>query len=291
MEYAFRAARHDESDRLFDAYMLTIGPQVERVWKLGKEAQRARFRRRYSLGGFRVIEVGGEFAGVVHVEDRDGSAYVSLLLLLPGFQRRGIGSRVLEALKTEAASRSKDLTLAVIAGSAALRLYERLGFRAVVGDETSTEMQWSNGDPGYRLIPALRADEAWLEQLRRAVYLDVHLATWGRWDETRHARHCSECLQRGGIFCVEVDGERVGMIQLIEHADAIEVAEIQMAPPYQGRGIGSALLRDTLRRAHAGGRRVVLSTGLQNHRAFALYRRLGFRHVGKTDTHDLLEYP
>ena len=28
MEYAFRAARHDESDRLFDAYMLTIGPQV-----------------------------------------------------------------------------------------------------------------------------------------------------------------------------------------------------------------------------------------------------------------------
>jgi ribosomal protein S18 acetylase RimI-like enzyme len=291
VEYALRAARHDESERLFDAYMLTIGPQVERVWKLGKEAQRARFRQRYSLAGFRVIEVGGELAGVLHVEDGDGSAYVSLLLLLPAFQGRGIGSRVLEALKTEAVSRGKDLTLAVIAGSSALRLYERLGFRAVAGDEASTEMHWSNREPRYCLIPASRADEAWLEQLRRAVYLELHFATWGQWDEARHARHCSECLERGGIFCVEIDGERAGMIQLIEHADAIEVAEIQMAPPYQGRGIGSALLRDTVRRAHAGGRRVVLSTGLQNHRAFALYRRLGFRHVGKNDTHDLLEYP
>jgi ribosomal protein S18 acetylase RimI-like enzyme len=80
------------------------------------------------------------------------------------------------------------------------------------------------------------------------------------------------------------------MIQLFEHPDAVEIGEIQISPSYQGRGIGTALLRDVVGSAHAKGKKASLSTGLKNHRAFKLYKRLGFRHVGKTDTHDLMEF-
>jgi ribosomal protein S18 acetylase RimI-like enzyme len=88
---------------------------------------------------------------------------------------------------------------------------------------------------------------------------------------------------------VEVDGERVGMIQLFEHPDSIEVGEIQIQPAHQGHGIGSSLLRDTIARAHSQGKKVSLTTGLENRRAFSLYQRLGFRQVAQTDTHHHME--
>jgi ribosomal protein S18 acetylase RimI-like enzyme len=141
----------------------------------------------------------------------------------------------------------------------------------------------------YRLVRTAAEHQTWLEQLRRDVYQDLFLATWGGWDEARHQRHCAECWERGEIYAIEVDGVRVGMIQLFEHADAVDVGEIQIQPSHQGRGIGTRVLRDTIVRAHAQGKKVSLSTGLKNRRAFELYQRLGFRRVAQTDTHDHME--
>ena len=141
----------------------------------------------------------------------------------------------------------------------------------------------------YRLIPTTTEDQDWLEQLRRSVSQDLFIATWGGWDEARHLRHCTECWERGGIKLIEVDGVRVGMIQLFENTDAVEVGEIQIHPANQGRGIGTRVLLDTIARAHAQRQKVCLSTGLKNRRAFALYQRLGFRRVAQTDSHDHME--
>ena len=137
----------------------------------------------------------------------------------------------------------------------------------------------------YRLNPATPADQAWLEALRRAVYQDLFLATWGSWDESRHLRHCAECWERGNIYTVELDSERVGMIQLHEYADRLEIGEIQIQPSHQSRGIGSRLLRDVQARAHAQRKKVALSTGLKNLRAVRLYERLGFQHVSQSESH------
>jgi ribosomal protein S18 acetylase RimI-like enzyme len=142
----------------------------------------------------------------------------------------------------------------------------------------------------YALVPAIDRDRQWLEQLRRSVYRDLFFATWGNWDEVRHLRHCDECWASGAIYAIEIERSRVGMLQLFERSDALEVGEIQIALEHQNNGIGTRVLRDILARAHAEGKKVVLSTGLQNHRAFQLYLRLGFRHVGQTNTHNLLEY-
>jgi ribosomal protein S18 acetylase RimI-like enzyme len=142
----------------------------------------------------------------------------------------------------------------------------------------------------YQLVAASVQDKEWLEQLRRAVYRDLFFATWGAWDEARHLRHCEECWNLGSIYLVETGETRVGMIQLFELPDAVEVGEIQIAPTYQNKGIGTRILQDTIARAHAERKKVSLSTGLKNHRAFELYMRLGFRHAGQTDTHNLLEF-
>ena len=137
----------------------------------------------------------------------------------------------------------------------------------------------------YRLIPATAEDRSWLDELRRAVYQELFVATWGGWDEARHQRHFGECLKRGNIHIIEVNGTRVGMIQLFEHADGLEIGEIQIDPSHQSQGIGSRLLRDTMAQAHGQRKKVSLSTGLKNERAVRLYERLGFKHVSRSDTH------
>lgn len=135
------------------------------------------------------------------------------------------------------------------------------------------------------LVPATSDDRTWLDQLRRDVYQDLFVATWGGWDEERHLRHFASTWDRGSIHVVEVDGERVGMIQVFDEDDALHIGEIQVQCEHQGRGIGTRLLVDVMARGRAEGRSVTLSTGLQNHRAVRLYERLGFGHVGRSETH------
>ena len=140
----------------------------------------------------------------------------------------------------------------------------------------------------YQLVPASIEDEAWLEQLRRDVYQELFMATFGGWDEARHSRHFSECLQRGGISIIEVDGGRVGMIQMFDQPDAVEVGEIQIQPSYQKQGIGSRVLKEVIARAHEQRKKVLLSVALKNEGAYRLYQRLGFQKVGNNDTHNLM---
>jgi ribosomal protein S18 acetylase RimI-like enzyme len=140
----------------------------------------------------------------------------------------------------------------------------------------------------YQLVPASIEDEAWLECLRRDVYQELFMATFGSWDEARHGRQFSECLNRGGISIIEVDGARVGMIQLFDEPDAVEVGEIQIEPSHQNQGIGSRVLKDTIARVHEQRKKVLLSVALKNERAYHLYQRLGFQKVAQNDTHNLM---
>ena len=119
----------------------------------------------------------------------------------------------------------------------------------------------------YQLIPGSLEDEVWLERLRRDVYQELFMATFGGWDEARHLRHCAECWERGAIYAIEVDGLRVGMIQLFDQPDAVEVGEIQIQRSHQNEGIGSRVLQDTIARVHEQRKKVLLSVAVKNERA------------------------
>ena len=140
------------------------------------------------------------------------------------------------------------------------------------------------------LVPASIEDKAWLEHLRRDVYQELFRATFGGWDEVRHARQFNECWERGHISIINVDGTCVGMIQLFERPDAVEIGEIQIEPSHQSQGIGSRILKDLIDRAHQQRKKVILSVGLKNDRALQLYQRLGFQKVAQSETHNHMVY-
>lgn len=142
----------------------------------------------------------------------------------------------------------------------------------------------------YRLIEASSEDEAWLDDLRRRAYEDLFNVTWGGWDEERHLRQFSDSIRRDHISIIEVDGTRVGMIQLLDHGDAVVVAEIQIDPSHQNQGVGASVLGKVISDASAQGRDVRLSVGLTNERAIKLYERMGFSVVGQSETHCHMRY-
>jgi ribosomal protein S18 acetylase RimI-like enzyme len=141
----------------------------------------------------------------------------------------------------------------------------------------------------YRLLRATVDDQRWLDQLRRSVYRELFIATFGSWDEARHVRHVSECWDLGHISIIEVGGERVGMIQILDQTDFVEIGELQIQPSHQGHGIGSRILSDVVEQVHKRGKSVRLSVALNNERACEFYQRCGFRHVAQTETHNQLQ--
>lgn len=117
----------------------------------------------------------------------------------------------------------------------------------------------------YELRDATFADEIWLEGL-------------------------AESMKRGHLSIIEVGGVRVGMLQVIAEGRAVEIAEIQVDPGHQGRGLGTRVLLDVMAAAAAEGRVVRLNVGLRNGEAIRLYERLGFVLEGQSDTHRHMTY-
>jgi ribosomal protein S18 acetylase RimI-like enzyme len=68
----------------------------------------------------------------------------------------------------------------------------------------------------------------------------------------------------------------MGTITLEKRPTAIFLALIEIHPDYQGRGLGSSLIRDVISDAYGRGLDVELNVLKANPRAKRLYERLGF---------------
>src|SRR5262245_945539 len=88
----------------------------------------------------------------------------------------------------------------------------------------------------YRLIRAAARDQPWVDQLRRTVYRELFINTFGSWGEARHLRDTRECWQRGQISIIQLGGEPIGMIQILDREESIEIGELQIEPAHQGVG-------------------------------------------------------
>lgn len=83
-----------------------------------------------------------EAIGLLKVTRATDAWHVHQIQILPAHQGQGIGEAVLNALLTDAARAHVPVSLSVLHGNPARRLYERLGFRSESETETSASMIW-----------------------------------------------------------------------------------------------------------------------------------------------------
>jgi len=130
------------------------------------------------------------------------------------------------------------------------------------------------------LRPATPADSEFCYQLHKAAMGDYITAIWG-WDEQVQQSFHARAFNPGRWQIIIAAGTDAGMID-VEHRPAeIYLARLEVHPTYQGHGIGTRLIRALIDEATQNGQDLVLDVLTVNHRAQALYQRLGMKEVAR----------
>ena len=136
------------------------------------------------------------------------------------------------------------------------------------------------------LRQATERDRSFFWQVHRTAMRAPVEATWG-WDEAFQESYFNQHFSTSDHSVVVVDGVDVGFVCVIRREDCLYLAKVALLPTYQGKGLGTELVRAVLDQARRLGLPVRLQV-LKANRARALYERLGFTGCGETDTHYLM---
>jgi len=137
-------------------------------------------------------------------------------------------------------------------------------------------------------IPAREADRELCEQIVRAAYYEMVIREMGGWDETQHRVYMEEGWRRQPPEVIRYRGEPIGTVRVYHDEHGIEISQFCILPAYQGRGIGTQMLRRILAKADASGKDTRLSV-LHSNPAKRLYERHGFRIIGQDETFYYME--
>jgi len=130
------------------------------------------------------------------------------------------------------------------------------------------------------LRPVTPADSEFCFQMHKAAMGDYITAIWG-WDEQRQRGFQDRSFNPDRWQIITADGADVGMIDVERRPTEIYLARIEILPGYQGRGIGTRLISALIDEAGQRGQDLVLEVLDVNHRAQALYQRLGMTEVAR----------
>lgn len=141
-----RLAAESDFERVFAITMETMRAYVEATWGVWDDAEhRSRIRATFDLSTHRLVHVDGQLAGLLAVEEHPDHVQLLKVFLLPPFQGRGTGTRLVRQVMAQADAQGRSLRLCVLRVNPAQRLYLRLGF--VITDETPERlyMEWRPG--------------------------------------------------------------------------------------------------------------------------------------------------
>lgn len=137
--------------------------------------------------------------------------------------------------------------------------------------------------------PAQNSDYDWLLRLHHTVYRNLIIKEFGYWDEEEEFGLFTEAWQTQQIQILLRDGQRVGMLMILEETDRLWLDEIQIDPQFQNQGIGTAVIKELIATARDRQLPVHLRVLRANRGAHRLYHRLGFHRIEEAKHHIVME--
>jgi ribosomal protein S18 acetylase RimI-like enzyme len=140
---SLRPARPEDLDFCRRLYYEAMRPTIERLFGWDQGRQDETFARQWSVDEVTVIRHGEAEVGWLQTAGIDGAIFVKQIYLDPAAQNLQIGTSVLETVMAQAKRGGLAVTLGVVKGNPAQRLYERLGFAPTHEDTHKIYMRWS----------------------------------------------------------------------------------------------------------------------------------------------------
>lgn len=127
----------------------------------------------------------------------------------------------------------------------------------------------------FGLRPAVANDCAWLWETKTRCLRTYIEQTYGAWDEDTQRARFDATFSPEEIQIATVEGHDAGFIHARQDADTLQLFNLMVAPEFQGRGLGTALLRHL--QTQASQHRVPIRLQVMKvNPARRLYERVGF---------------
>ncbi|MEU4608007.1 tRNA (guanosine(37)-N1)-methyltransferase TrmD [Kribbella sp. NPDC023972] len=154
---------------------------------------------------------------------------------------------------------------------------------AVAGKDDATSQ--------VRVLPATEADAGEIHTLQLAAFLSEGRA-YGDLSIPPLVEDVEASVQRlkqGGVLKAVAGTRIVGSVQVTADGSVARIGRLIVAPDWQGRGLGSRLLRVAEQLAPAGVTSYELFTGAESDRNLGLYQKAGYREVRRERQTDKVE--
>ena len=143
MNYQLRPVTDADRAWLFALKRTVMADYVAQTWgEWDNVWQQVRFDTMFSSQERKIIVADGHDAGHVHVERLPTEVHFGIIELLPEFQRRGLGTRILRTLQAEAEARRRSIRLQVLRVNPAHRFFTGLGFKLTGENATHYHLRW-----------------------------------------------------------------------------------------------------------------------------------------------------
>jgi ribosomal protein S18 acetylase RimI-like enzyme len=137
-----RTARAEDHAFALALYLESTKPLLIALSRWNEEQILSRFAQGFKLEQIQVLRSAGADIGWMQVSESPEELHLDQLHLVDGARSRGIGTGLIQQLKSQASTSNRAVALNVIRGNRAQQLYERLGFNVAGGDEERVRMFW-----------------------------------------------------------------------------------------------------------------------------------------------------
>ncbi|TXT57223.1 MAG: Ribosomal-protein-alanine N-acetyltransferase [Promethearchaeota archaeon] len=127
-------------------------------------------------------------------------------------------------------------------------------------------------------------DKEFLFNLKKKTLRPYIKKTWG-WDEDWQLEYFNDHYEPENLKIIQFLQEDIGCISIVEKNESIDIALIEVLPEYQNRGIGTFLIKNSIRELRMKKKPITLQVLKSNKDALRLYQQLGFTIQAKTSTH------
>ena len=113
---------------------------------------------------------------------------------------------------------------------------------------------------------------------------------YGPWDDAWQRDYFRRRFDPANLRVIQLQDQDVGVLFVQARSEELFLAEIEILPEFQRKGIGAAVMRDLMDEARRQGKPVALQVLKGNVDARRFYERLGFKVTGEKKEHYVMAW-